>query len=594
MDAHLMLIHRLLPDYEQHIVNFSKKSKSVRNNAINQWQKTATEALLKHPLFDELVWDPKLSTEDQVKKYHDIASHIIKKFQNHKNQKIDKKEPTVATAITQDDEDEDNDQKDNTASSLDCHQYKLLFQLLKFSGSISGQKIFDNENKDAIAARSCELHNAGEVKGGNPGAADQKALKELWLQLSDDEREEYERRALEAKRDIFRHEVPVLLYELLKELQDLIGPAVFMLVFAFCNEADAISSGCVNVSFDASQKIKDILNADFGAQVQAWADICLPHEYHACSRPQRSLQYKFVQNIDGIVLFPHVDLQQTPLTKVKVLIDKYFYSLWGCYTMPRAPYANIATNPAQYYDVSRWPSLPLISCPPSEMGAVETIMMSTYLKDNSSEGALNPFYFHLVSPDHSDSTAIPPMLPTAGSTVSKNDPIPEAPEHNDSPTPEQVEKDDDFDRAQSPKPLEEPSSPKEDEDELDAVPSNDDKPTEMKPHQPDKKGLKQRRGDGKPNQVASNKHDNDKNPVNDNKPSDNDSPGDNNNPGDNDKPCKMKQRSPAAKECEHHEDDIDLNVMPNNKEEPLKTKQHKSAQKGRWDPAPAESEVVLL
>ncbi len=73
-DTQLTLVHRLLPDYERRIEELKSKSKNTQNEALNQWRKTATEAMLKHSLFDNLVRNASLSAEDQVKKYHDIAS----------------------------------------------------------------------------------------------------------------------------------------------------------------------------------------------------------------------------------------------------------------------------------------------------------------------------------------------------------------------------------------------------------------------------------------------------------------------------------------------------------------------------------------
>lgn len=73
-DAQLMLVHRLLPDYEQHIKELKSKSKNAQNEALNQWWKTATEAMLKHSLFNNLIRNASLRAEDQVKKYHNIAS----------------------------------------------------------------------------------------------------------------------------------------------------------------------------------------------------------------------------------------------------------------------------------------------------------------------------------------------------------------------------------------------------------------------------------------------------------------------------------------------------------------------------------------
>ncbi len=70
---------------------------------------------------------------------------------------------------------------------------------------VSGQKLFENENKDQIATRSEELHEAGQVKGGNTGGADWKALKELWLELHEHKHKEYDQRALDAKQDLFAY-----------------------------------------------------------------------------------------------------------------------------------------------------------------------------------------------------------------------------------------------------------------------------------------------------------------------------------------------------------------------------------------------------
>ncbi|SJL10754.1 uncharacterized protein ARMOST_14148 [Armillaria ostoyae] len=465
-DAQLMLIHRLLPDYERHIEELKKKSQSVRNDALHKWRKTVTEALLKHVLFDDLVRDSTLSTEEQVKKYHDIASRIIKKFQNHKNQKVDKKEPSTAT-ITQGDDvdvDIDDDRKDDTLGSADQHgSYKLLFQLLKFSGTISGQKLFEDENKDKVAVRSQELCDAGEIKSTNPGGADRKALKELWLELSEDERNDYDRKALDAKQD----ELLALIYSLLKEIELFLGPATFLLVYTFRNELDGVESGCINVSNDKLQTIGSILNPDFANQLRTWADIHMPRH------PVRQLRHTFAKNSDGIIFFPRVDLQQTPLSKLKILMDEYFYSLWvqandGATPCPDLPYSEISKNVNQYFDTERWPSLPTLSCPPTEMSDVETILMATYLKNNSCEGTPNPFYFR-------PSTARSPTIPNPSLL-------------NDGENPElpNLPNLDNDDQADSIPELQRAAIPETDDGDDDHAPLNDgDKLEATKPPNPD-------------------------------------------------------------------------------------------------------------
>ncbi|SJL15311.1 uncharacterized protein ARMOST_18804 [Armillaria ostoyae] len=425
-DAQLTLIHRLLPDYERRIEELKKKSQSVRNDVLHKWRKTATEALLKHVLFDDLVRDSTLSAEEQVKKYHDIASRIIKKFQNHKNQKVDKKEPSTAT-ITQGDDvdvDIDDDRKDDTLGSADQRgSYKLLFQLLKFSGTISGQKLFEDENKDKVAVRSQELHDAGEIKGANPGGADRKALKELWLELSEDERNDYDRKALDAKQDVFAHrkELPALIYSLLKEIELFLGPAAFLLVYTFRNELDGVESGCINVSNDKLQTIGSILNPDFVNQLRTWADIHMP-----------------LQANDGAMPCPDL------------------------------PYSEISKNVNQYFDTERWPSLPTLSCPPTEMSDVETILMATYLKNNSCEGTPNPFYFR-------PSTACSPTIPNPSLL-------------NDGENPElpNLPNLDNDDQADSIPELQRAAIPETDDGDDDPAPLNDgDKLEATKPPNPD-------------------------------------------------------------------------------------------------------------
>lgn len=99
-----------------------------------------------------------------------------------------------------------------TRSSEQGYSYKSLFQLLKFSGMVSGQKLFKEENKDWIATRSEKLCKARQVKGGNTGGTDQKTLKELWLELHEDKHKEYDQRALDVKQDLFAYVIAFALW----------------------------------------------------------------------------------------------------------------------------------------------------------------------------------------------------------------------------------------------------------------------------------------------------------------------------------------------------------------------------------------------
>ncbi len=86
---------------------------------------------------------------------------------------------------------------------------------------------------------------------------------------------------------------------------------------------------------DKSKRIGSLVDPDFGNQLCAWADMHLPCRYwhrhiipvltlQLPGRPVKQLRHTFSHNSNGVVLFPHIDLQQMPLSKLKVLMDDYF------------------------------------------------------------------------------------------------------------------------------------------------------------------------------------------------------------------------------------------------------------------------------
>ncbi len=202
----------------------------------------------------------------------------------------------------------------------------------------------------------------------------------------------------------------------------------------FSSISNSIFVPSINVSMDRSKRIGSLVDPDFGNQLCAWADMHLPRRYwhrhiipvltlQLPGCPVKQLRHTFSHNSNGVVLFPRIDLQQTPLSKLKVLMDDIFFIHYGVSNLvdicaviyllntppvkahegitpcPDIPYAQLSSNPGQYYDTERWPSLPTISCSPTEMGDVKTILMSAYLKNTSCEGAPDPFKFRHASTD---------------------------------------------------------------------------------------------------------------------------------------------------------------------------------------------------
>ncbi|KAK0211504.1 hypothetical protein IW262DRAFT_1468045 [Armillaria fumosa] len=286
-------------------------------------------ALLKHRIFNNIVHCPESSEEERCIAYVSVEAKLNKKFHNHKYQKVTKN--SMASRQSSSHRQPDHNDSGSKAVS-NPKDLKLLVQLLKFSGTISAQKIFDDHHRESIQARAKELLETGQVMARNSGGADRHALKQLWEEAGEEEQEQCEQMALEAIQDQLNH---------------FLGPATFMFTFACCNAQGMIDSGCINVSWDDSHKIQDSLAPNFLNQVSEWANINLP--VHA-----------------------HKDVPCPPTLS----------------------FVNLQTHPEDYYDVEKWSGLPLMTAAPKDMDPIEALVLAKFLQEHSNNSAREPFCFY--------------------------------------------------------------------------------------------------------------------------------------------------------------------------------------------------------
>lgn len=151
-------------------------------------------------------------------------------------------------------------------------------------------------------------------------------------------------------------------------------------MFQTCSSiSNSIFVPSINVSTDKWKRIGSLIDPDFGNQLHAWADMHLLCRYWHChiipvltlqllGCPVKQLWHTFSHNSNGVVLFPHIDLQQTPLSKLKVLMDDYFYSLWGehssrhlcCYIFAEH---TTSKSPWRHYTLPRYPLCSAVNQP---------------------------------------------------------------------------------------------------------------------------------------------------------------------------------------------------------------------------------------
>ncbi|KAK0215694.1 hypothetical protein IW262DRAFT_1465401 [Armillaria fumosa] len=404
-DEHLTLCSCLLPEYEQVARDSEEMAKLQHDAKLRAWHKVAMTALLKHRIFDNIVCCPESSEEERCIAYVSVEAKLDKKFHNHKYQKVMKNSMASGQSSSRR---QPNHNDSGLKAVSDPKDLKLLVQLLKFSGTISAQKIFDDHHRESIQTRAKELLETGQVAARNPGGTDQHALKQLWEEASEEERERCKQMALEAIQDVDTHhkELPGLMYQLLQQLNHFLGPAAFMFAFACRNAQGMIDSGCINVSWDDSHKIQDGLAPNFLNQVSEWADINLP------GLLEQQLVNEFSRNLSGIVFFPHINLNSTRVDQVQTLLDEYFYSLWHklqpVLSMP--PKANLglcASTCSQGHATSSylvWSGLPLMTAAPKDMDPIKTLVLAKFLQEHSNDSAREPFCFY---------NAVAPSLPSA-------------------------------------------------------------------------------------------------------------------------------------------------------------------------------------
>ncbi|KAK0245297.1 hypothetical protein EDD85DRAFT_964164 [Armillaria nabsnona] len=326
---------------------------------LTEWRSAVTDTVLKHTSFKCFIDDNDWDLNHKKQAHREYSKVVTKFFKNYKNHALDKTSakptPSSQTRV-----------KTDHASEHSKN----------FSGLVSGQKIFKESNATAIQMHAAELLSTGAMKNDNRGGANHKAISQLWNKRSDANHDQYDELALYTKNDrlMLQKELPGLFLDLLKETEELLGPVGFTLCYAFRDEVDGIDSGILNVCTDGIEKLSDAFSENAQDSLMAWAEVHIPHTSSTnfvvntaklhIGQSRNELSNHFHKNSEGVPHFPPVDLDNTTPLQLKVLVDEFFFTLWAYVQGQESevPYVELIKSPGGFYDMSKWQSMPLLTC----------------------------------------------------------------------------------------------------------------------------------------------------------------------------------------------------------------------------------------
>ncbi|KAF9035664.1 hypothetical protein BDZ89DRAFT_1130279 [Hymenopellis radicata] len=409
-----------------------------------EWKRKAVAGLFKHPAFSRLlvpkegtVW----SEHEKTAEFDRWRDLLVKRFENLKHREWKKgKHVKVADKGTTEANTHSSSSSSNAEGSvatpkpLDSTDSALLSRLLRHPGLMSGQELFQKKNHDAISAEGVKLRD--QVKDGNAGAAFNKALANMWAELSDQERQAYEDEARDLRGDIFQHQdvLPALLHGLLQKVAALVGPSSFTLVMGWKDKRTKTVSCILDVSRpDTKEKLsKVILPNDVEKLIEEFFVKNHPN------KPKPKPKTTIPRNKGGTPTFPPLNINSIAPVQLTAVLTDYLLVLWDhaletaghCSDVP-LDFVELCAMPELYYDTKKWSAFKGMLGEPSTMTLPQIYQVVAQLQASSGPSNEDPFV--LASLLKMDPTPEPNLEEDSSKTTAPMSPVIPPPTHSTPP-----------------------------------------------------------------------------------------------------------------------------------------------------------------
>ncbi|KAJ7661435.1 hypothetical protein DFH06DRAFT_1129533 [Mycena polygramma] len=256
------------------------------------------------------------------------------------------------------------------------------------TGTLSGPLLLEREHKAEIKA-------AATVDGAFKIGLYQPARKQAWDDLASEQRRDYEARALEERMDVGANQdqMPFALWELLDTVASggRFGDAEFLLFYAVREPGGAIKTGHINAHGGGRTR-------DMKDEVEGWdhrfKDPFVNFASTVMPAPVRRVAGTAINidtNVEGVPLFPALDVEAMAPKSVATVLTKFFDLLWRTLFHRRKrrdikEAADIQEQSRLYYDATVF-HLPVALRAPAEMPLNEVIQLAEYLIGLQEAGA---------------------------------------------------------------------------------------------------------------------------------------------------------------------------------------------------------------
>ncbi|KAJ6470130.1 hypothetical protein C8R47DRAFT_1222763 [Mycena vitilis] len=367
-------IDSYLPEY------IEKLDAGVRGTQLTRWKQAVAGKALAAPEFADL----DTSTVSRTQYF----AEIVRKFTNYFHQVYKKSHP----------------EQEPSASAL-----IKANPLLKFTSILSGRQVFARDVHDDILAAS---QQRVADTGANEAATYQVVLKEMWDDLSAEEKSDWDVKAEDEAGDVsinqaeFSENIHLALRSLCQG--GLLGDAEMMLFYAYREvESGDIQAGTVHghSKHNATHFGGDELAQRYGTPWTSWADSVIP-------RPATVPSSSIIVGDDGSVVFPAADLENMSVANTRFLLQEYIEQCWMHKTPGKTaslplPWPEIVSNAPKFYDAAIF-TLPIPLKDPQSLNTVETLMLADFF--NSTRDLPLPFKFRAEESTIVDNNPPPPPL----------------------------------------------------------------------------------------------------------------------------------------------------------------------------------------
>ncbi|KAJ7912846.1 hypothetical protein B0H13DRAFT_1874430 [Mycena leptocephala] len=263
--------------------------------------------------------------------------------------------------------------------------------LLKFTSILNGRQLFARDFHDEIGAIAAQ--RVADT-GINAAAAHQIALKEMWDALSAEEKSDWDSQAEDEAADVESNqkEFSTNIHLALRSLCQggLLGDAEMVLFYGFRDTKNGdLLAGTVHghSKHNKTHFGGDDLAQTYGIAWSKFAESAIP-------RPAVSTLTSVTVNEDGTVNFPSVDLDNTPVANIRVLLEDYLEKCWihrilGTSSELPIPWEDICAEPGKFYDDQKF-VFPTPLKNPQTMNTVETLILGEFF---NSICPSEPFHF---------------------------------------------------------------------------------------------------------------------------------------------------------------------------------------------------------